>query len=93
MLYFIWSIDWIEIRDGGNESAPLIHRKLCGYSIPGPIVSTGNEMFLRFKSGRIDNGDNGYIGEISSGKLALTFSFKHKKDVTRKIGIIGKQYE
>ena len=47
-------------------------------------------MFLRFKSGRIDNGDNGYIGEISSGKLALTFSFKHKKDLKRKIGSIGK---
>ena len=52
-IYF--SNDWIEIRDGGNNGAPIIGNKWCGdkYESDGrldPITSTTNEMHLHFHS-------------------------------------------
>ena len=44
------SLDWLEIRDGGDKHAPPIHEKLCGFRIPNAITSSGNEIFFRFKS-------------------------------------------
>ncbi|XP_040577951.1 cubilin [Lepeophtheirus salmonis] len=43
------SFDFVEVRDGGNEDAPLIGR-YCGTSIPSDIQSLSNQLFVRFKS-------------------------------------------
>ncbi|KAK3779189.1 hypothetical protein RRG08_035183 [Elysia crispata] len=43
------SFDYILIRDGNNQSAEILAEK-CGFSILCPITSTGNEMFIEFKS-------------------------------------------
>jgi hypothetical protein len=37
------------VYDGANKNAPLLWT-LCGYFVPQPINSTGNVMFLEFKS-------------------------------------------
>ena len=52
------SSDWIEIRDGPDSNAPLVggkgkdvwphSDKICGYDLPGPIISTSNSLFVRF---------------------------------------------
>jgi hypothetical protein len=38
-----------QVYDGANKNAALLWT-LCGYFIPPPINSTGNVMFLEFKS-------------------------------------------
>ena len=43
------SFDYLEIRDGGYESSPLIGR-YCGNKIPKRIVSQSNSIYLKFKS-------------------------------------------
>ncbi|KAF6722152.1 Cubilin [Oryzias melastigma] len=43
------SFDYVEVRDGNVEAAPLIG-KYCGNSLPAPIVSSSNSLWIRFKS-------------------------------------------
>ncbi|GFG35967.1 hypothetical protein Cfor_02931, partial [Coptotermes formosanus] len=43
--------DYLEIRNGGSQLAPLIGR-YCGTSIPTSIPSMSNQLFLRFVSDR-----------------------------------------
>ncbi|KAL3836256.1 hypothetical protein ACJMK2_021695 [Sinanodonta woodiana] len=43
------SYDYLEIRDGGTEDAPLIGH-FCGSQIPAPQESTNNLMWLKFKT-------------------------------------------
>ena len=51
MLYsIVKSHDWLEIRDGGDENSPIIGEKLCGDNFPEQIISTSNELFLKFHS-------------------------------------------
>ena len=45
-----YSHDWLAIHDGGDDLAPLIGEKLCGDVLPDSIISSGNELFLRFHS-------------------------------------------
>ena len=40
--------DWLIIRDGNSSESNLIGSKLCGNTVPGPIVSTGNSAILDF---------------------------------------------
>ena len=42
--------DYLEIRDGGESNSNVIGSKLCGGNISNPIISTGNTMYLRFKT-------------------------------------------
>ena len=51
--------DWLEIRDGGNENAPIIGKKLCGNDIPDMVISRGNELFVEFHSSHAGT-DMGY---------------------------------
>lgn len=39
----------LQVRDGNVEAAPLIG-KYCGNSLPAPIVSSSNSLWIRFKS-------------------------------------------
>ncbi|XP_017269603.1 cubilin [Kryptolebias marmoratus] len=43
------SFDYVEIRDGRLETDPLIG-KYCGSSLPAPIVSSTESLWIRFKS-------------------------------------------
>lgn len=48
--------DFIEIRDGGQETAPLLG-KFCGSKLPTELHSSGNELWLRFVSdGSVEKG-------------------------------------
>ena len=42
--------DIIKIRDGEDENAPMIGKWLSGSSIPNPIQSSGNTLFIQFHS-------------------------------------------
>ncbi|KAK2167305.1 hypothetical protein NP493_1280g00020 [Ridgeia piscesae] len=41
------------IYDGTSTSAPLL-RDLCGSSLPGDVVSSGNTMYIRFGTNNVD---------------------------------------
>ncbi|KAM3183271.1 hypothetical protein ACTXT7_010677 [Hymenolepis weldensis] len=41
--------DYLEIRDGLSESSPVL-KKLCGPTLPTPIKSTNNMMYIKFVS-------------------------------------------
>ncbi|KAK2170759.1 hypothetical protein NP493_1143g01022 [Ridgeia piscesae] len=43
------SCDKVNIYDGRNATAPLIHT-LCGSDLPGNVTSSGNELFIHFQS-------------------------------------------
>ena len=42
--------DWMEVYDGGDDTAPLIGEKLCGYETPQAITSSGNQLYVKFHS-------------------------------------------
>ncbi|KAK2147338.1 hypothetical protein LSH36_558g01028 [Paralvinella palmiformis] len=47
--------DYLEVRNGASESSALVGR-LCGSTIPEPITSSGNAMWLKFHSdGSVQN--------------------------------------
>lgn len=41
--------DYVEVRDGGSESSPLLGR-FCGYDKPDDIKSSSNRLWLKFVS-------------------------------------------
>ena len=41
--------DSVRIYDGQDTSAPLM-RNICGDTLPGDVTSSGNTMFVRFKT-------------------------------------------
>ncbi|KAG7219563.1 hypothetical protein INR49_018990 [Caranx melampygus] len=43
------SFDYVEVRDGRAETDPLIGR-YCGTTLPAPIISSSNFVWIRFKS-------------------------------------------
>ncbi|CAL8311895.1 unnamed protein product [Merluccius merluccius] len=43
------TFDYVEVRDGREETDPLIG-KYCGSTLPSPILSTSNTLWVRFKS-------------------------------------------
>ena len=46
--------DYVEVRDGGDESSPLL-KKACGSQRPpNSIQSTGNQMFVKFHADDIE---------------------------------------
>ncbi|XP_052697133.1 cubilin-like isoform X2 [Crassostrea angulata] len=47
--------DFVEVRDGPNEMSPLFN-KFCGSTLPSPLTSTGNTMFIRFSSDHSQTG-------------------------------------
>ena len=64
------SNDWIRIRDGGNDTAPIIGNRWCGdkCELDGcleRLTSTTNELYLHFHS-RADtyshSEQNGFMG-------------------------------
>ena len=38
------------VRDGNSKEAPLIGDRLCGRSVPQPVIGSGDELYLEFHS-------------------------------------------
>ena len=49
MYYIFKSYDWLEVRDGKASNSRLIG-KYCGESIPPSSMTTGNNLFIRFRN-------------------------------------------
>ena len=49
--HFNCGYDYLELRDGPDISSKLLKR-LCGSSHPALLSTTGNQLFIRFKSDR-----------------------------------------
>ena len=73
--------DWLEVRDGDNEKAPLIGSRMCGTSSSDETISSGNQLFIKFHSDysvtrtgyriRADLGNISYI--ISNHNLVIFY--------------------
>ncbi|GLD72565.1 neuropilin-1, partial [Lates japonicus] len=48
VVYPTW-YDYVEVRDGVDESGQLVG-KYCGKIAPSPVVSSGNQLFIKFVS-------------------------------------------
>ena len=55
-----------QVRDGGDETAPAIGR-VCGDTLPPPIVTTQNQLWVKFRSDP-SNTRPGFRAEWSRGK-------------------------
>ena len=44
------SYGWLEVRDGNSANSPMIGDRLCGYTIPDPMKSTGTSITFVFMS-------------------------------------------
>ena len=49
MSLIIYRYDYVEVHEGNDEDAPLVGR-FCGTTLPAEHVSSGNEVFVRFKT-------------------------------------------
>ena len=58
--------DYIEIRDGGDAEAELIEF-LCGDKKPDDIVSTGNQLYVKFVSDSSEH-QAGFAASFTNGK-------------------------
>ena len=45
--------DSLRIYDGASTSAPLLH-ELCGSTLPGDVVSSGNTIYIRFGTNNVN---------------------------------------
>lgn len=45
----LYRYDYVEVRDGVDESGQLVG-KYCGKIAPSPVVSSGNQLFIKFVS-------------------------------------------
>lgn len=48
-LLSLYRYDYVEVRDGVDESGQLVG-KYCGKIAPSPVVSSGNQLFIKFVS-------------------------------------------
>ena len=48
-ILFVYRYDFLEIHEGRDEETPLVGR-YCGNNLPPEYVSSGNEMYIRFKT-------------------------------------------
>lgn len=65
--------DYVEVRDGGSESSPLLGR-FCGYDKPDDIKSSSNQLWLQFVSD----------GSVNKAGFAANF-FKGQEGSFRKL--------
>ncbi|XP_076455694.1 uncharacterized protein LOC143290240 isoform X2 [Babylonia areolata] len=65
------SYDFVEIRDGRNETSPLLAFH-CISSLPGPDRTFGNQMWIRFKSDSSSTG-KGFRATFVSANLQAPF--------------------
>ena len=63
--------DYLEVRDGTNESSPLIGR-FCGYDKPEDIRSTSNTLWMKFVSDGTVN-TAGFAANFFKGNLDFLY--------------------
>ena len=61
-------LDWLEVHDGNSSESDIIGEKLCGYTNPSPLESTGDSMTLVFHTSR-DYSHRGF--KILSSEIML----------------------
>ena len=73
--YFLYYIYYLKVYDGANDSAPLLVRG-CGQNKNLTLLSTGNEMFVRFES---DNNDerSGFLANYITISPGKNISYSH----------------
>ena len=75
---FFWQVcdcvtqlyDYLEIYDGPNDQSPQI-AKLSGDLEIFSISSSGNSLFVKFKSNHNDDGSTGFLATIHYGNPYL----------------------
>ena len=84
--------DYIEVRDGDNESAPLIGNRLSGNTLPSTIVSSGNVLYIKFHS---DAGTNrkGYRIKTALGKIQFYINVYHYQPNDKSEEVISNGYD
>ena len=60
--------DWINVYDGVSDSSPAIKGKICGSKRPPDIVSSKNQLFLKFHTG----------GRSSKTHFKITYHIKRE---------------
>ena len=60
--------DFLEIHEGRTEETPLVGR-YCGNTLPPDYVSSGNEIYIRFKTDHSVSG-TGFRIRYDLGRLA-----------------------
>ena len=70
--------DYLEIYDGPNDQSPQI-AKLSGDLEIFSISSSGNSLFVKFKSNHYDDGSTGFLATIhySNPYLNIKWYLKH----------------
>ena len=71
--------DWILIRDGNNNDAPPLGKKMCGSKVPQPIFGSGNELFIQFHSGDVPH--KGFQIQLKDRGMAIegtTYTLPHQ---------------
>ena len=56
----------MEIRDGGTPDSPLVGR-YCGQDLPPNYASTGNQLFIKFRTD-VSINHAGFRAEYEAGK-------------------------
>ena len=78
IFFFIFSHDKIKIFDGPTGAFPII-ATYCGNSIPPPLISSKNEIYMKFETSGFDShGFKIQYGPISKYFLVLTTSYNIK---------------
>ena len=66
--------DYVEMREGGDDESPLIGR-YCGDTLPSEHVSSGNEIYVRFKTDHSVSGTGFRIRYDLSKVIRITYRF------------------
>ena len=86
--------NWLDIHDGVEASTPLLGNRLCGKVAPEKILSTRNEVLLKFHSGRSfwgNNGLGGYRIKVEEGSH-LQCACKYANRGSEQNGIVCKEH-
>ena len=72
-IFILLRCDWLLIRDGSNKEAPPIGSKMCGSTVPQPIVGSGNELFIEFHSDGVEtpNTIEGFQIQLKEGRYMV----------------------
>ncbi len=72
--YSAYRYDYAEMREGGDDESPLIGR-YCGDTLPSEHVSSGNEIYVRFKTDHSVSGTGFRIRYDLSKAIRITYRF------------------
>ena len=71
--------DYLQVFDGRSSSSRAINGKLCGHSKPSKIMSSGNALFLYWKSDSATSDQGFEISATLTGKYILKYIYRAYK--------------